>query len=77
MCTGEAGALCHGVKTWSLVAAVDKDVDVNNGHGLMLAPAHNVILAGRQWTTSIAQMAKAIQELAGECDSSFIVLDLI
>lgn len=75
---GEAGALSHGTRAWSLIAAVNPDAAVTDDAGVVLAPAHHVILAGRLWTTSAERLAAAMvavdTDSSGD-DVSFVVLD--
>lgn len=71
---GEAGALSHGVRTWSLIAGMDLSCADEDTNGLVVAPAHNVIMAGRLWTTSMANMAKAIQTIGGGDNCELIIL---
>lgn len=74
---GEAGALSHGTRAWSPVAAVNADADTTDGAGVVLAPAHHVILAGRLWATSAERLAAAMAAATdGDGnDVSFVVLD--
>ncbi|KAK1865172.1 hypothetical protein I4F81_007707 [Pyropia yezoensis] len=74
---GEAGALSHGTRAWSPVAAVDADADTTDGAGVVLAPAHHVILAGRLWATSAERLAAAMAAATDDDgnDVSFVVLD--
>ncbi len=71
--TGEAGALAHGVKFWSLIARY-KYGAAPDDHGLFGSPAQNVILAGRMWEFSFERMAAGIKALGGS-DCSIVVLN--
>lgn len=57
--TGEAGALSHGARSWSLIASYNAEDD-----SVVIAPAHNVILTGRLWKTDTAKVADAISAVA-------------
>lgn len=66
---GEAGALSRNARSWSLIAAYDDGADLNDDKGVVIAPAHNVILTGRLWTCSIGNLAKAMVAVASdECE---------
>lgn len=75
--TGEAGALSHGTNAWSPVAAIDAGAAVTDEAGVVLAPAHHVVVAGRLWTTSAERLAAAMVAVAvgGGDEVSFVVLD--
>lgn len=74
---GEAGALSHGTRAWSAVAAVNADAELNDATGVVLAPAHHVILAGRMWATSAERLAAAMvaADDGDGSEVSFVVLD--
>lgn len=72
--TGEAGVLSHGTKTWSLLADFNRKADASDKGGVVIAPAHNVILAGRLWTTSADRLAIAMRSV-NEHDCRVVVLD--
>ena len=63
---GEAGALSHGVKSWSLIAAVDEKAKADDNCGVVVAPAHYVIVAGRMWSCSLNRMAAAMHTIGGD-----------
>jgi hypothetical protein len=60
---GEAGALTHGLKTWSLLASFDVDALPSADSGLAVAPAHDLIVTGRIWLTALDRMAQGMAEL--------------
>ena len=55
--SGEAGALSHGTRAWSVIAAVDAAADGNDVKGVVIAPSHHVIVTGRLWATSMERLA--------------------
>lgn len=64
----------HGTRSWSLLAAFDKAAKDGDVEGLVVAPAHHVIIVGRLWSTSLERMAAAMRAVGGgEC--SLAVLD--
>lgn len=72
--TGEAGVLTHGTRSWSLIAGFDSAAQGDNDLGVILAPTHNTILAGRLWATSLDRLAAAMCAIdGGSC--SLVVLD--
>lgn len=68
--TGEAGALSHGARSWSLVCAYEPEDE-----SVVIAPAHNVILTGRLWKTQVAMLADAISDVAEEEPAVVIIHD--
>lgn len=74
---GEAGVLSHGTRAWSSIAAVDADAEVTDAAGVVIAPAHHVIVTGRLWATSAERLAAAMVAVTdGDGnDVSFVVLD--
>ncbi len=62
------------MKSWSLIAQYEYGAALDNSHGLFVAPAHNVILAGRIWECSFERMAAGMKAL-GANDCSIVVLD--
>lgn len=71
---GEAGALSRGSRSWALIAAYDDGADLNDDKGVVIAPAHNVILTGRLWTCSVANLAKAMVAV-GSDDCELVVIE--
>lgn len=71
---GEAGALSRGGRTWSLIADFDKDAETDDPNGVVIAPAHNVILTGRLWTCSLGNLSAAMVSLGSE-DCQIVVIE--
>ena len=74
--SGEAGALSHGTRAWSVIAAVDAAADGNDVKGVVIAPSHHVIVTGRLWATSMERLAVGMAAVSeGGNDVQFVVLD--
>lgn len=71
---GEAGALSRGPRSWSLIADYNDGADVADDKGVVIAPAHNIILTGRLWTCSIENMATAMVSIGSE-DCKLVVIE--
>ena len=59
---GEAGALSHGLSTWSSVAAFDA-ASASDHCDVVLAAAYHVIVVGRLWRTSLNRLSDAIKNI--------------
>jgi len=67
----EAGALCHGAKTWALVASFIPEANVTDRGGVVVATAFKVEMYGRLWTCSLENLAKGMAAVGSD---SFVVL---
>jgi len=59
----EAGALCHGAKSWAVLASLDVNTKVDDRRGLVVASATYTQRYGKLWTCSLENLAKGMTAL--------------
>jgi len=67
----EAGALCHGAKTWAVLASFSRRAQVDDRAGVVMATPYNSEMYGRLWTCSLLNLAKGIAAVGSD---SLVVL---